>query len=422
MKRFLIFCLLLSVAGSSFSQSLEDINKLMDKSRFAAAKVQIDKFISDPKNAANSQGFYFKGRIYNSLSRDSSVSKSDAYAYKMAAFDAFKQSQQLDKNDFMMKAESYKSYLDLYLGLYDLGGQQFNSKDYAASYTSFTKAQDIEDFIFSRNYTYDEVKLTRMDTSLVMNIAASALQSKDTLDAVKSYRKITDANITGKDYEEVYEYLAGYYTRHNDRPNLQVIMAKGKAAYPNNSIWNQLEVEALTNSGDKTAMFAKYDELFKQDPGNFTNTYNYAAELYNSLYGKNAPDKPDPAIKARLTEVLKAAMLNDTKGMDATVLMVNHLYNDAAEFSSAAALVKGAKPDDVKKKKDLNALADGKMNEATPYGEKVLKFYSEQPTLTTRQKVDYRAVAETMSDIYTAKGNAKKAAEYDKIKDGIKFN
>ena len=413
---------MLTVAGRSFSQSLEDINKLMDKNQFAAAKLEIDKFTTDPKNAANSQGFYFKGRIYNSLSRDAATSKSDAFNYKLAAFEAFKKSQELDKNDFMMRAESYKSYLDLYLGLYDLGAQQFTIKDYPAAYNSFSKAQDLENFIFSRNYTYDEVKLTKMDTSLVMNIAASALQANDTLNAVKSYRKITDANITGKDYEEIYEYLAGYYSRHNDPANLQAIMSKGKAAYPNNSIWNQLEVENLTNSGDKKAMFAKYDELFKQDPGNFTNTYNYAAELYNNLYGKDAPEKPDPAMKDKLTEVLKAAMLNDTKGMDATALMVNHLYNDAAEFSSAAALVKGTKPDEVKKKKDLNTLADAKMNEAIPYGEKVIKFYSEQTGLTTKQKVDYRAVAETMSDIYTAKGNAKKAAEYDKIKDGIKFN
>ena len=422
MKRVLIFCMLITVAGRSFSQSLEDINKLMDKNQFAAAKIQIDKYTTDPKTGLDAFGWYYKGRIYNSLSRDAATPKADAYQYKLAAFDAFQKYQQMDKLDIRMKAEFWKSYLDLYLGLYDLGAQQFSAKDYSSAYKSFSKAQDIENFILSRNYTYDEIKLTKMDTSLVMNTGASALQANDTINAVKSYRKITDANITGKDYEEVYEYLAGYYSRHNDQPNLQAIMNKGKAAYPNNSVWNQLEVEALTGSGDKKAMFAKYDELFKQDPSNFTNTYNYAAELYNNLYGKDASENPDPAMKDKLTEVLKAAMINDTKGMDASVLMVNHLYNDAAAYSSAAALVKGSKPDDVKKKKELNALSDAKMNEAIPYAEKVLKFYSEQTGLSTRQKVDYRAVAETMSDIYTAKGNLKKAAEYDKIKEGIKFN
>jgi len=419
MKKLFLFTFLLMGAGKLFAQSLEDITKLMDAKQNAGAKVAIDKFLSDPKNGANAYAWYYKGRIYDLRSHDADISKEDAYAYKLVSYDALKKYQQLDSKELLLDAENHRSFLNLYLGLYDIGAQQFNNKDFAGAYRSFVKAQEIENFMLAKNYTYAEVPLGRMDTTLVMNMAVSALQSNDTANAVMNYRRIADANITGKDYQEVYEYLTGYYNDHKDNANMQAMLAKGKAAYPEDSYWSALELQNLSQSGDKKAMFAGYEESFKKDPNNFINTYNYSAELYNYLYGKNAKD-PDPAMKDKLTETLKAAMLND-KGVDATVLMVNHLYNDAAEYSSAAALVKGTKPDDIKKKKDLQALADAKMNETIPYGEAAIKYYSTQPSLTTRQKADYRTVAETMSDLYSAKGNAKKSKEYDDIKDSIKF-
>ena len=123
----------------------------MDKQQYAAAKVAIDKYISDPKNAASAETWYYKGRIYNSLSRDTTIAKADAYNYKLTAFEAFKKNQQLDKLDLRMNTEFYKSYLDLYLGFYDLGAQNFNLKNFPASFNAFSKSQELENFILSKD-------------------------------------------------------------------------------------------------------------------------------------------------------------------------------------------------------------------------------------------------------------------------------
>lgn len=422
MKKLFFLSLMLLGTVISFAQSLEDIGKLMEKNQYASAKTGIDKYISEPKNATSGESWYYKGRIYNSLSRDTTVATADAYSYKLAAFEAFKKNQQYDKLDLRMKTEFYKSYLDIYLGLYDLGAKNFNAKDYKAAYNSFTKAQDVENFILAKNYLYDEIKLNKLDTALVMNIAAAALQANDTTNAILNYKRITDANIVGSDYERVYEYLANYYLLKNDNVNGQAILAKAKAAYPANNYWNALEVEKLSKSGDKKALFARYDELYMKNSKNFENNYNYSVEMYNSLWASDAKNA-DTMLYAKLSSVLKSTIEVD-KGMDATMLLTNHLFNVGADYSTRAALIKegkGAKPEELKKKKDLNNAAIMKMDEMIPYAETALKFYAEKPTLTTKQKINYQLVAGYLSDAYRLKMNPKKSAEYDKIRDGIKF-
>lgn len=422
MKKLCFFSFVLFVAAVANAQSLDDIGKLMEKNKYAAAKVSIEKYIADPKNAASAEAWYYKGRIYNSLSKDSTVAKQDAYNYKQTAFDAFKKNQQLDKFDLRMKTEFFKSYLDLYLGFYDLGAQNFNLKNYSAAYNSFSKSQEMENFILSKNYLYDEIKLNKLDTALVMNIAASALQASDTLNAVINYRRITDAGITGLDYERVYEYLARYYLEKKDNSNAQMILAKAKTAYPTNNFWNALEVEQISKSGDIKALLARYDELYNKDPRNFANSYNYAVEMYNSLWA-NVNKSPDTALFLKLTTVLKSAIAVD-ESMDATILLNNHLFNVAADYSTKAALIKvikTTKPDELKKKKDLNESSINYMNELIPYGESMIKFLSAKTTLTTKQKINYKQVANYLSDAYRVKGDLKKSAEYDKITDSIKF-
>ena len=422
MKKLFFFSLMLSGTVVSFAQSLEDIGKMMEKNQYATAKTGIDKYISDPKNATNGESWYYKGRIYNSLSRDTTVSRDDAYNYKMTAFDAFKKNQQFDKLDMRMKSEFYKSYLDIYLGFYDLGAQDFNAKNYQGAYNAFTKAQDIENFILTKNYIYDELKLNKLDTALVMNIAASALQASDTVNAVKNYKSITDANIVGADYERVYEFLANYYLTKNDDINAPAILAKAKAAYPTNNYWAALEVDKLSKGGDKKALFAMYDELYTKDSKNFENSYNYAVEMYNSLWANDAKNG-DTLLYNKLSTVLKSSIEVD-KGIDATMLLTNHLFNIGADYSNRAALIKDlkpSKPEEVKKKKDLNAASITKMDEMIPFAEKALNFFIVKPTLTIKQKINYQLVAGYLSDAYRLKMNLKKTAEYDKIRDSIKF-
>jgi hypothetical protein len=422
MKKVLIFSLSVFVGFTAFAQSIDDIGKLFNAKKYTEAKTAVDKFVADPKNSSNSEGYYYKGKVYNELSKAAETPKQDAYDYKLVAFEAFKKLQLVDKLDYRMKTDQYLPYLDLYAGMYDLGVNLFNAKNFALAYKSFSKALDLESFILERKYDYDGFKANKLDTSLILNTASAALQSSDTASGIAFYRKITDAGVVTKDYQAVYEFLASYYKSKKDLTNMQAILAKAKVAYPENAYWNELELASLSEGGDKSAMFAKYEELYTKDPTNFVNSYNYSIELYNTIYVKDF-QSIDSTMAAKLTSVLKSAIVKDENNA-ANMLITNHIYNQAAHYSQRALLIKDgklAKPADVKMKKELNAKATAKMDEMIPYAEKSVSYYAAQPTLKSNQKVSYRTAAGYLSEIYGAKGNVKKAAEYDKISSDIKF-
>ncbi len=157
--------------------------------------------------------------------------------------------------------------------------------------------------------------------------------------------------------------------------------------------------------------------MLATDPKNFALAYNYAVELYNKNYGRDG--KPDNASKEKLVSVLKIAMESDP-GIDATVLMANHTYNVAADNVSAASLVKGTKPEDVKKKNELKAISNKSMDECILYSDKAVKYFDGKTDLKPVQKANYKIVLGYLSDIYNLKGDAKKSAEYEKKRNSIK--
>jgi hypothetical protein len=413
MKKIAILLVLVIAAATGFTQSLDDIREQIVKKDFTGARTAIDKYLADPKNADKADAWYFKGFAYNALSNEKTTPAAEALKLKSDAFEAFKKNQQLDAKDTRLKLEGYNSYLDLYFSLYDLGANAFNNKDYEGAYNAFQKALEVKDYALSKQYTYTQATLHPLDTSLVLNTAIAATQAKKTDEAVGYYKKLIDANIAGENYREVYEYLAEYYNNKGDQAALADILAKGKKHYPTNSFWDELELSKVSKGGDQKALFAKYDELLAKNPANFYLAYNYAVELHNKI-NKEADATGDNATKQRLYEVLKLAVAADT-GIDATVLMANHLYNMYVENSNAATMVKGTKPDDVKKKNDLKATAAKKMDECIVYAEKAVAYFDARiATLKASPKANYKIILDYLSELYKAKGDTKKSLEYDK--------
>lgn len=419
MKKISMFVTLCFASVSISAQNLDDVNKLLGNQKFAEAKAAIDKILADPKNASKSDAWYFKGRAYNAYSYDKQITLTEKFDIKLAAFEAFKKVQELDTKDMRLKLENYLSYIDLYGGFYDVGANAFNEKNYDASLEAFKKTMEVEKYIQSKGYTYTDVKLHALDTGLVLNTAIAAMQAKKIEEAVSYYRMLTDANVSEKQYQEVYEYLVDYYSKKDDQANLQLMLQKGKTIYPESEFWTDVEVENVKKKGDKAALFAKYDDLITQYPTNFLLPYNYAIEMYNMLYvGDDKPANAD-AQKLKLTEVLKKAIAND-KGIDASVLMTKHLYNVSSDLSVEVNKVKGTKPEDVKKKADIAAKAKSAMNEFLSYGDKVIAFYEPQlQSLKPVQKATFKELLTNMSEVYTYQKNAAKAAEMEKKKDAL---
>ena len=297
--------------------------------------------------------------------------------------------------------------------MYDVGASSFNAKDFDNAYNAFKAAQEVENYILAKNYTYEGAKLNALDTGLVLNTAIAAMQAKKEEDALLYYRKLTDAGVSEKQYQEVYEYLVDYYSKKDDQANLQPLLDKAKQLYPQNEYWVDVEMETVRKKNDKPALFAKYDELIAKDPSSFLLSYNYSIDLFNDIYvGENKPADQTEA-KEKLTTVLKNAIAND-KGIDASVLMTKHLYNVSSDLSIAANMVKGTKPEDVKKKADLIAKTKTAMGEFISYGDKVAAYYDAQQKLKPMENAKYKELLANMSEVYNYLKDTKKQAETDK--------
>lgn len=417
MKKYFVLATLLLASVAGFAQSLEDINKYMMLGQDKKAKELVDKFLTEAKNASKADAWYYKGRIYNSLSKDSAVTPADAMKMKMDAYEAFRKYQTLDPKDVSFKNDKYVWYFDLYNGFFDLGAKAYNTKNYSGAYEGFKTALMVQEYVNSKGYDYNGYKFPALDTSLIQNTAMAASSAKDEAAAISYYRKLTDANLSGSQFLNIYQYLTEYYLKNKDEANLKAMLEKGRQLYPTDDYWTEVEVEAVAKSGDKQALHAKYEELMKRNPGEYKWSYNLGVELFNELY--TADEKPANPIaqKAKLTEVLKASIAaQGDKGVDAKMLMTRHAYNDAYDYQDSAKKIKGMKPEDVKKRNEAKAMFLKKVDECLPYAEGTANFYAAQASLKSTQKANYKIVLDLLSQLYTAKNDLKKAAEYDKKK------
>jgi hypothetical protein len=411
MKKFSVLLLLIFLGGKmSFAQSLEDVKKLAFLNQLDKAKESVDKFLAEEKNAKSAEAWYYKGYIYNGLSKDVKFAPLCAADCKMESFNAYKKYLELDAKGTMLKEESYGSLFDLYNGYFDKGATAFNAKDYDGAYQAFANAIVVEDYISKKGFDYKGFKFSDLDTSLILNTAISARQAKKDADAVTYYTRLANANLNAPAYLEVYQFLVDYYDRKKDYVQMQVFLDKGKLLYPAESFWLEVELNALAKETDKEKMFAKYNELYTKYPSNYIIAYNYAVETYNALYTGDKKPANANQLKEKLHTVLKAAIQYDTTA-NSNILMARHLYADAANYDDEIKLTK-----DAKKKAELKAKLVQEMNECISYAEAAIKYFSQQPKLKMSQKTNYKSMLDYLVQIYLAKGDAKKSAEYDKKK------
>jgi hypothetical protein len=249
-----------------------------------------------------------------------------------------------------------------------------------------------------------------------MNLAAAADNANKEDEAVKYYREIMSANVFGAEYKFIYEYLLVHYMQKGDDVSMNEILKIVKHQYPESiDTWLDTEIKAATKKGDLSLLFKKYDQLMAENPSNFILPYNYAAEMYNTLYGKDAVNAGNIDISNKLTETIKKAINNESNGeKTAATLMTNHLYNMAAELIDKSNAIKGAKSEDLKKKTDLKSLANKTMDECIVYCDQMVKFYEAISSKSAIQKANYKIILGYLSDMYNLKKNPVKAAEYDK--------
>ncbi|MBL0359419.1 MAG: hypothetical protein IPP72_22295 [Chitinophagaceae bacterium] len=419
MKKFSLVTLLALAANFAMAQDIDEIRNMAYLKQNVKAKEAVDKYLAVEKNAKKPEGWFYKAYITNELSKDTARSIDESSALKSEAFEIFKKYRQIDPKAELLEEQNNSPMFDIYLGFSsDLAIKAYTStpKNIAAAHDNFKKGLEVHDYIYSNNIGgANGFKFAAIDTTLTLYTAITANELKKTDDAAIFYKKLTDGGVAGDDYIDAYQVLTDYYKNKKDKAAFDDILAKGRKLYPKNEeYWMAIEIEEAVNGVAKPAVFLKYEELMAKHPTNYTVAYNYAVELYNHINSDDAKNVNTSDDKTKLAEVLKKAIAIQST-FDANFLIANFLYNHSFDIGEEARKIKGPKPDDLKKRKALEAEAAKLLNDVIPYGESSLSLFAALPKKKTTDKIHYKQVLTMMKNIYDVKKDAAKSVQYDKL-------
>jgi hypothetical protein len=174
-----------------------------------------------------------------------------------------------------------------------------------------------------------------------------------------------------------------------------------------------IEIEEAIDGVGKPALFGKYDELITKHTDSYTLPYNYGVELYHYIYSDEMKTANTTEYKAKLLEVIKKA-IGVKSTIEANFLLTNFLYNNSIDISDEARKIKGPKPEDIKKRKALEADATKAMNESIPFAEEVVKIFEGMTKTKSSEKINYKQSLVILKNIYEVKKDAAKMAELEK--------
>ncbi|HEY5773791.1 MAG TPA: hypothetical protein VIS75_14240 [Chitinophagaceae bacterium] len=412
MQRFLLSLLIILGSSSLFAQSIEDIEAQVAKGEFDKAKASVDAFLTKEKNAAKSDGWWYKGLIYNEIAKSDKY-KSLAPDARMEAFNAFKKYYEMDQKAVRATLEQHVRLFDIYNGYFDIGVTSFGASKFDDAYINFKNALMVEEYVGGKGFEYNGFKFPTFDTVLNQNIALSAYRAKKEDDAAVYFKKIADQKIAGKDNIDVYQLLVEYYAKKNDKANKEKYLQLGNELFPEDDRWYQIELEEV-DSKDKKALFAKYDELMPKYPGKHLMTYNYAVELFNYTYAGDTKPADYKETQKKIESVLKATIAANKSYPEANVLMARHFYNVLYDYQDDMQAIKGTTEADKKKKADLKTKMNESADQLILYSQAASDLYSAKPTLKAGERGNYKVVNGYLSTAYDVKGDKAKADEYRK--------
>ena len=412
MQRFLLSLLIILSSSGLFAQTIEDIEAQFGKGELDKAKASVDAFLAKEKNAAKSDGWWYKGLIYNEIAKSEKY-KSLVPDGRMEAFNAFKKYYEMDQKAVRATLEQHVRLFDIYNGYFDLGVAGFGASKFDDAYTNFKNALMVEEYISGKGLEYNGFKFPTFDTTLIQNIALSAYRAKKDDDAAVYFKKIADQKIAGKDNVDVYQLLVEYYTKKNDKANKEKYLQLGRELFPADDRWYQIELDEVDGK-DKKALFAKYEELLPKYPDKYLMSYNYAVELFNYTYAGDTKPADYKETQKKIESVLKATIAANKSYPEANVLMARHFYNVLYDYQDEMQAIKGIAEADKKKKADLKTKMNESADQLIVYSQAALDIYSAKATLKAGEKGNYKVVTGYLSTAYDIKGDKAKADEYRK--------
>lgn len=418
MKKYVLAIMM--VLGSLYGSSQElpkEIRFNIELKQFDKAKDALDKYIADPKNAANAVANYYKAYVYSALARDPKRTTAESKTLNEEAFAALKKYPELDSKAPLTKEENNSTLFNIYFSYYDLGIKLYNEKNFAESYNLFKNSLDVHDYgVANKLNGPGTLKFAVHDTDLVWNLAVLANELKKKDEAQIYYKKIADADLGDEKYVTAYEEVILKAKREKNAAQFAKYIAAAKKHYPVDiPYWEMKEIEFALGDLQDEALLNKYEELTKALPNNYVVFYNYAIEIDKFIGTDASKGKDINAYKNKIEELYKKAV-SIKSTLEGNLQLANLYYSKTFDLQERIAKIKGTKPAELKVKNDLIAEAKALSLASIPYAEAAVDFLSKLEKYKFSDKSNYKLALEILGHGYKASGNAAKLAEVEKKK------
>ncbi len=413
MKRVLLTTILAIAVSGIFAQDIKKTKEFITANAWDKAKESIDQTLAVPKNQKSAEAWYLKGKIYSAVAANPGF-KSLAPDGRMQALEAFKKSLELDKTvaTTYLTLDQYQPVFTLYTSNFEEAAALYNSEKYVDALQQFKNCTTFGDFIFTNGWG-----LYKLDTTLTYYTALSALNSKNEAEAVTNFTKLGDARVARTPEEAtIYRYLAKYYYDKKDEPNMLKYIKTGMELYPKDEYLPLLELDYVREKGDKQALYKKYDEMVAANPNNFDVLFDYGNELFLQTHVADASKRPANYAEncAKIEDLYKKAIAIKPDNADALLALGKHYYNIALFMEEDVNKLKGTKPEDVKKKADLNAQVAETATKSIEPLEKVFNMYDKEGKMKTHEKSNFKSACNLLSYSYEKKKDKTKSDFYQK--------
>jgi len=408
MRKLIVTALMASVAAAAQAQDLKSVQTPLQAGNFQEARTQIDKLSSDPKAQNNSEYWFLRAQVYSGLAKQPTDTATAREALRSIDRYYALEANVKDENKRMMRAmlENHKTAVDQYSNAFNAGIQSFNNKDWTTAEASFSRALDAFQLLQK-----NKLITQPFDTTSTLYAGYAAQNAKNTAGAARYYAQIAERKIADTTMIGVYEFLASYYQQNNDEANMRKYLALGKELFPKNNTWLALELSGLDK--DMPKKLARMAELVKQNPDNLDLAQDYTAELFNFIYGKDKPTDYT-ARQQELDAALRAMISKDPNSAYAQYVMTQHLSNQIYDLQQSRSAIKGTKPEDMKKRGEMDKQILAKFEEMFPFASKSVAIYEGMGSnLKPVDKANFRNALNNLADYYSVKKNPTESKKYE---------
>jgi len=368
MKKVFLICLFQLTVAGAYAQAGAALAS-MQSGKLDVAKQQIDKAITNEKQAAKASTWIYRGDIYAGIASNPlpAYNELDTNAVQVA-YDAYKKAAELDPKK---AADINKKITDLYPLALNAGGKSFQADKFSSAARHFDMAR----------------MLNPNDTTAALYAGVAHQRNENYPKARESFEALINL---GTNDPSIYNVVHSIYRNDKNNEKALEILKKGVAKFPNNKELKQNEFNLYIELGKSEEAKNNLLEAIKTDPKNVEYLKNLGI-----LY-----DQTGDKVKAQ--EFYEKALVVDPNNYDSNFNLAVLHYNRGADIN------KKLRDMDLKvyqkEGPKLEAQMKGHFQKALPYFEKNFS-----------QRKDDMQVLEPLKSIYTLLDRKADADKIDKV-------